>query len=132
MAPRHRVEDEPAKVKELQRRIDHARGQANGIGKFSFSSKQSGDVTAVSREVAEDWFLTEACYRRYLRARNWYVHIPDQLVAGSHTGEQDVAKAEKMLLNTLAWRERFQPERLRWEDVQEEASTGKMYRSSER
>ncbi|CAI7910563.1 unnamed protein product [Closterium sp. NIES-54] len=57
-------------------------------------------------------FCTDACLRRYLRARSWHVK-----------------KAEKMLLETIAWRRAFTPERIRWADVAKESETGKVYRA---
>jgi hypothetical protein len=48
---------------------------------------------------------------RYLRARDW-----------------DIKKANKMLRDTLEWREQYQPELINAEDLKQEASTGKMYR----
>ncbi|CAI5958811.1 unnamed protein product [Closterium sp. NIES-65] len=57
-------------------------------------------------------FCTDACLRRYLRARGW-----------------NVAKAEKMLRDTLRWRHVYRPEEITWEDVAEEAATGKVYRT---
>ncbi|CAI5523604.1 unnamed protein product [Closterium sp. Naga37s-1] len=57
-------------------------------------------------------FCTDACLRRYLRARSW-----------------NVSKAEKMLRDTLRWRHVYRPEEITWEDVAEEAATGKVYRT---
>jgi hypothetical protein len=42
-------------------------------------------------------FVTDDCLRRYLRARSW-----------------SVKKAEKMLRESLAWRETYKPEEIRW------------------
>ncbi|XP_024367309.1 uncharacterized protein [Physcomitrium patens] len=58
-------------------------------------------------------YATDACLRRYLRARSW-----------------NVKKAEKMLRDTLAWRASYKPEDIRWEDVAKEAETGKVYRAA--
>ncbi|GJP49827.1 hypothetical protein CLOM_g8992 [Closterium sp. NIES-68] len=57
-------------------------------------------------------FCTDACLRRYLRARSWHMK-----------------KAEKMLQDSIAWRRAFQPERIRWADVAKESETGKVYRA---
>lgn len=57
-------------------------------------------------------FVTDACLCRYLRARKW-----------------NVDKALKMLIGTLHWRAERKPEALTWNDVAEEAKTGKQYRS---
>ncbi|GAB2217224.1 hypothetical protein Droror1_Dr00000396 [Drosera rotundifolia] len=58
-------------------------------------------------------FCTDAAISRYLRARNWHVR-----------------KAVKMLKETLKWRSEYKPEEIRWEDVAQEADTGKVYRSN--
>ena len=42
-------------------------------------------------------YVTDGCLRRYLRARSW-----------------NVKKAEKMLRESLAWRESYKPEDIRW------------------
>ncbi|CAI5462002.1 unnamed protein product [Closterium sp. Yama58-4] len=42
-------------------------------------------------------FCSDACLRRYLRARNWHVQ-----------------RAERMLRNTLKWRDQCRPEEIRW------------------
>ncbi|GJP32942.1 hypothetical protein CLOM_g17516 [Closterium sp. NIES-68] len=58
-------------------------------------------------------FCTDACLRRYLRARGW-----------------NVPKAEKMLRDTLRWRHLYRPEEITWDDVAGEAATGKVYRTA--
>lgn len=60
-----------------------------------------------------DLFANDACLKRYLRARNW-----------------NLKKAEKMLKDTLAWRESYKPEDIRWTDVAGESETGKVYRAN--
>jgi len=57
-------------------------------------------------------FVDDACLCRYLRARKWKVD-----------------KALKMLVETLKWRATMRPESLTWNDVSNEARTGKQYRS---
>lgn len=51
------------------------------------------------------------CIARYLRARGW-----------------DPVKATRMLENTLKWRDQAGVDKLKWDDVKEEAATGKTYR----
>lgn len=50
---------------------------------------------------------------RYLRARNW-----------------NTKKATKMLKDTIKWRMEHKPEKIRWEDIAQEAETGKIYRAN--
>lgn len=57
-------------------------------------------------------FCSDACLRRYLEARNWNVN-----------------KSKKMLEETLGWRETYQPEEIRWDEVAMEGETGKVYRA---
>ncbi|KAJ0014480.1 hypothetical protein Pint_20820 [Pistacia integerrima] len=49
---------------------------------------------------------------RYLKARNW-----------------NTKKATKMLDESLKWRLKYKPENIRWEDIAQEAETGKIYRA---
>lgn len=58
-------------------------------------------------------FCSDASVLRYLHARNW-----------------DVEKSSKMLKETLKWRLEYKPEAIRWEDVAQEAETGKIYRAN--
>ncbi|PQQ03918.1 random slug protein 5 [Prunus yedoensis var. nudiflora] len=58
-------------------------------------------------------FCTDACFRRYLEARNW-----------------NVDKAKKMLEETLKWRSTYKPEEICWREVANEGETGKVYRAS--
>jgi len=58
-------------------------------------------------------YCSVACLARYLEARNW-----------------NVAKARKMLEESLKWRAAYRPEDIRWPEVSVEAETGKMYRAS--
>ncbi|KAF5735206.1 Sec14p-like phosphatidylinositol transfer family protein isoform 1 [Tripterygium wilfordii] len=58
---------------------------------------------------------SEASISRYLRARNW-----------------NTKKAGKMLKGTLKWTLEYKPEKIRWEDIAEEAKTGKIYRADYR
>ncbi|XP_062097718.1 uncharacterized protein LOC133803633 [Humulus lupulus] len=58
-------------------------------------------------------YCTDACFKRYLEARNW-----------------NVDKSKKMLEETLKWRSTFKPEDIRWEDIAVEGETGKIYRAN--
>ncbi|PKU66468.1 phosphatidylinositol transfer protein 3-like isoform X1 [Dendrobium catenatum] len=57
-------------------------------------------------------FCSDASISRFLRARNW-----------------NSEKSSKMLKETLKWRLQYRPEMIRWEDVADEAKTGKIYRA---
>jgi len=67
-----------------------------------------GPLTGKAEQYAND-----ACLKRYLRARNW-----------------NLKKAEKMMRDSLAWRESYKPEEIRWSDIAGETETGKTYRAS--
>ncbi|KAB2049454.1 hypothetical protein ERO13_A13G159900v2 [Gossypium hirsutum] len=56
---------------------------------------------------------SDASILRFLRARNW-----------------NTKKASKMLKETLKWRLQYKPEAIRWEDIAQEAETGKVYRAN--
>lgn len=56
---------------------------------------------------------SDAAISRHLRARNW-----------------NTKKACKMLKDTLKWRLEYKPEKIRWEDIDHEAETGKIYRAN--
>ncbi|KAL5713498.1 hypothetical protein ACHQM5_015567 [Ranunculus cassubicifolius] len=58
-------------------------------------------------------YCTDACLRRYLRARNW-----------------NVDHAKKMLEESLKWRSTYKPEEIRWHEVANEGKTGKAYRAN--
>jgi hypothetical protein len=60
-----------------------------------------------------DIYATDACLKRYLRARNW-----------------NIKKAEKMLRDSLHWRSVFKPEEIQWADISGESETGKVYRAT--
>ncbi|GJM94912.1 hypothetical protein PR202_ga11596 [Eleusine coracana subsp. coracana] len=49
-------------------------------------------------------FLTAGTIRRFLRTKNW-----------------STAQATKALKETVKWRRQYQPEKIRWEDIQNEA-----------
>jgi hypothetical protein len=58
-------------------------------------------------------YCTDACFRRYLEARNW-----------------NLEKSKKMLEETLKWRSTYKPEEIRWREIASEGETGKVYRAS--
>ncbi|KAI3767186.1 hypothetical protein L2E82_17274 [Cichorium intybus] len=58
-------------------------------------------------------YCTDACFKRYLEARNW-----------------NVEKAKKMLEETLAWRSTYKPEEIRWTEIAHEGETGKVFRAN--
>ncbi|KAI5061919.1 hypothetical protein GOP47_0022458 [Adiantum capillus-veneris] len=60
----------------------------------------------------EKLYCSDACLKRYLRARNG-----------------NVSKAKGMLRETLKWRQSYKPQDIKWEDVAVESETGKMYRA---
>ncbi|MCO5572998.1 hypothetical protein L7F22_026760 [Adiantum nelumboides] len=66
--------------------------------------------------VLNEWekvYCSDACLKRYLRARNG-----------------NVSKAKSMLRETLKWRQSFKPEDIKWEDIAVECETGKMFRAN--
>eukprot|EP00741_Cyanophora_paradoxa_P016528 tig00020927_g15959.t1 len=65
-----------------------------------------GDLTPEQKRFCDD-----ACLFRYLRAREW-----------------KIPKSETLLRETLQWRAENRPELLRWQDVEEGARTGKLFR----
>ncbi|KAJ8747938.1 hypothetical protein K2173_013006 [Erythroxylum novogranatense] len=58
-------------------------------------------------------FCPDACFRRYMVARNWNVN-----------------KAKKMLEETLEWRSSYKPEEIRWPEIAIESETGKAYKAN--
>eukprot|EP00899_Mesostigma_viride_P024518 jgi/Mesvir1/5250/Mv15369-RA.1 len=60
----------------------------------------------------EKAFVDRECCLRYLRARHWSAH-----------------KAAKMLRETLEWRTVMKPDEILWDEIAQEAETGKMYKT---
>ncbi|KAJ1406822.1 CRAL/TRIO, N-terminal domain [Sesbania bispinosa] len=56
-------------------------------------------------------YCSDASISRYLRTKNW-----------------NVKKAAQMLKQSLKWREEYKPEEICWEEVSNEAKSGKIYR----
>ncbi|KAJ7525128.1 hypothetical protein O6H91_17G037500 [Diphasiastrum complanatum] len=82
------LEDEQAKVNELR----------VAIGPLSGRSLQ---------------YCSDACLKRFLRARNW-----------------NLKKSEKMLKESIKWRLSYKPEEISWADIAMETETGKVYRAN--
>lgn len=98
--------------------VDLMKAASNGQEKILASQEQQALINEVRRLIGPQSgkasiFCSDACISRYLRARNW-----------------NVKKAAKMLKLTLKWRAEYKPEEIRWEDVANEAETGKIYRSN--
>mmetsp|Transcript_13238 Transcript_13238/g.41861 ORF Transcript_13238/g.41861 Transcript_13238/m.41861 type:complete len:282 (+) Transcript_13238:193-1038(+) len=69
------------------------------------------ELDGYEKEKGAGGWATDECLKRYLRARSW-----------------NVAKALKMITETIDWRASFKPEEIKWDHVKEQAVTGKMYR----
>ncbi|TVU22572.1 hypothetical protein EJB05_32282, partial [Eragrostis curvula] len=90
------------------KRLDPRRTTREGKYAINELRKELGDHSS----EAIKGFLSDATLSRFLRARNW-----------------NVQKASKMLKAAVKWRLAFQPENICWEDISEEAETGKIYRA---
>ncbi|CBI19134.3 uncharacterized protein LOC100250501 isoform X2 [Vitis vinifera] len=91
---------------------------SNGYEKPSTSKEQQEKINEVRRLIGPlpdrlSIYCSDASIARYLTARNW-----------------NVKKATKMLKETLKWRSEYKPEEIRWEDIAQEAETGKIYRAN--
>ncbi|XP_006647906.1 phosphatidylinositol transfer protein 3-like [Oryza brachyantha] len=90
----------------------------NGDGKetalFEQRLSKIGEVRAALGQLSGKTALycSDASIARYLVARNW-----------------DVKKATKMLKKTLKWRSEYRPDEIRWDEIANEAATGKIYRT---
>ncbi|GAV59279.1 CRAL_TRIO domain-containing protein/CRAL_TRIO_N domain-containing protein [Cephalotus follicularis] len=94
------------------------KSSSNGFEKHVTSEEQQAKMNEVRRLIGPlpeklSIYCSDATILRYLRARNW-----------------NVKKATKMLKETLKWRAEYKPEEIRWEEVAQEAETGKIYRSN--
>ncbi|CAL0327380.1 unnamed protein product [Lupinus luteus] len=91
---------------------------SKGHEQMLISQEQQAKINEVRRLIGplsdkESVYCSDASISRYLRSRNW-----------------NVKKATQMLKLSLKWREEYKPEEIRWEDIADEAATGKMYRSN--
>ncbi|KAJ4851097.1 hypothetical protein Tsubulata_043126 [Turnera subulata] len=92
------------------------KSSSNGTEKALTTEEQQAKINEVRRLVGPlpeklSIYCSDASISRHLRARNW-----------------NVKKATKMLKDTLKWRAEYKPEQIRWEDIANEAETGKIYR----
>ncbi|OVA03118.1 CRAL-TRIO domain [Macleaya cordata] len=92
------------------------KSSSNGLGKPSSSMEEQEKINEVRRSLGPLTgnlfvYCSDASITRHLRARNW-----------------NVKKAIKMLKETLKWRSEYKPEEIRWDEVANEAETGKIYR----
>ncbi|XP_008808184.2 phosphatidylinositol transfer protein 3-like [Phoenix dactylifera] len=91
---------------------------SNGSEKQSVFEEQRAKIGIVRASLGTlpdklSLYCSDASIARYLAARNW-----------------NVKKATKMLKETLKWRLQYKPEEIRWEEVANEAETGKIYRTN--
>ncbi|KAF8024895.1 hypothetical protein BT93_F1903 [Corymbia citriodora subsp. variegata] len=96
------------------------KSSSNGNEKLLTTEEQQAKINEVRRLIGTaalpeklSIYCSDASLARHLRARNW-----------------NVKKATKMLKDTLKWRSGYKPEEIRWEDIAQEAETGKIYRSN--
>uniref|UniRef100_A0A1J3JVM0 Random slug protein 5 n=1 Tax=Noccaea caerulescens TaxID=107243 RepID=A0A1J3JVM0_NOCCA len=91
---------------------------SNGFVNPLLTEEEKGKIEEVRKLVGPlpeklSSFCSDDAVLRNLRARNWHVK-----------------KAAKMLKETLKWRVEYKPEEICWEEIADEAETGKIYRSS--
>ncbi|CAN1823291.1 Phosphatidylinositol transfer protein 3 [Linum perenne] len=91
---------------------------SNGFDKHLSSAEQQEKINEVRRLVGTlpetlSIYCSNATICRYLTARNW-----------------NVKKATKMLKDTIKWRADYKPQDIHWEEIAQEADTGKIYRSN--
>ncbi|XP_045803362.1 phosphatidylinositol transfer protein 3-like [Trifolium pratense] len=82
----------------------------------SLSQEQQKKIIEVRKLLGtlsdkESVYCSDASISRYLKSQNW-----------------NVKKASQMLKQSLKWRKEYKPEEIRWDEVSNEAETGKIYR----
>lgn len=94
------------------------KSSSNGREKTLSSVEQQEKINEVKKSLSLERlpdnlfvYCSDASIARHLRARNWHVK-----------------KTIKMIKETLKWRYQYKPEEIRWEDIAQEAETGKTYR----
>ncbi|KAG9458598.1 hypothetical protein H6P81_003106 [Aristolochia fimbriata] len=77
--------------------------------------RKINEVRKLLGPLSEDLpsFCSDASISRFLRARNW-----------------NSKKASKMLKETVKWRLEYKPDQIHWEDIAQEAETGKLYKAN--
>ncbi|KAK3155306.1 hypothetical protein QOZ80_2BG0201550 [Eleusine coracana subsp. coracana] len=90
--------------------IGHGKEEALYKEQLSKIGKVRANLGQLSGKSA--LYCSDVSIARYLIARNW-----------------DVKKATKMLKKTLKWRSEYKPDEIRWDDISNEALTGKIYRT---
>ncbi|XP_073281077.1 uncharacterized protein [Primulina huaijiensis] len=97
--------------------IGFKKSTPDGSGSPSSLEEEQGKINEVRTLIGPQskmaYYCSDESISRYLRARNW-----------------NVKKAVKMLKASLKWRLEYKPEEFRWDDVAQEAETGKIYRAS--
>jgi hypothetical protein len=82
----------------------------------SLSQEQQTKIIEVRKLLGtlsdkESVYCSDASISRYLKSQNW-----------------NVKKATQMLKQSLKWRNEYKPEEIHWDEVSNEAETGKIYR----
>ncbi|KAL1344599.1 hypothetical protein HN51_018473 [Arachis hypogaea] len=97
--------------------VDHRNSSTvyKGHEKISISQEEQEKINEVRRLIGPlsakaSVYCSDLSISRYLRSKNW-----------------NVKKATQMLQRSLKWREEYKPEEIRWEDVANDAETGKIY-----
>ncbi|KAL5208154.1 hypothetical protein ABZP36_032589 [Zizania latifolia] len=90
------------------------KGDGKEAALFEEQLSKIGVVRAALGQISgkEALYCSDASIARYLVARNW-----------------DVKKATKMLKKTFEWRSAYKPDEIRWDEIADEAVTGKIYRT---
>ncbi|KAA0041850.1 hypothetical protein IC582_019720 [Cucumis melo] len=94
------------------------KSRANATEKVLSNQEQQARINEVKKFMGPiahklPVLCSDASILRYLKARNW-----------------NTKKANKMLKETLKWRLEYKPEKISWEDIAQEAKTGKIYRAN--
>ncbi|KAE9603885.1 putative CRAL-TRIO lipid binding domain, CRAL/TRIO domain-containing protein [Lupinus albus] len=98
--------------------VNLSKNASKGHEQMLISQEQETKINEVRKLLGSlsdkaSLYCSDASISRYLSSRNW-----------------NVQKAAQMLKLSLKWREEYKPEEICWEDIADEAATGKMYRSN--